>query len=70
MMNSYFLVNVVHNDFKDHDAIFKTFYEAAAQVTSPLAKAVVNGIGQTLSGGVQVISAVAHGMGREISAQS
>lgn len=28
MMDSAFLVNVVHNDFKDTEAIFKPFYAA------------------------------------------
>lgn len=31
MMDSYFIVNVVHNDFKNSNAIFEPFFEVAAQ---------------------------------------
>ncbi|KAG8988994.1 hypothetical protein FRB94_001792 [Tulasnella sp. JGI-2019a] len=34
MMNTYFLVNVVHNDFKDTDLIFKGFHEAVSSSIS------------------------------------
>jgi methylenetetrahydrofolate reductase (NADPH) len=30
MMDTFFLVNVVHNDFKDSDAIFQPFFKVGA----------------------------------------
>ena len=31
MMDNYFLVNVVHNDFKDSQAIFQPFFKVGAE---------------------------------------
>ena len=31
MMNTWLLVNIVHNDFKDPTAIFEPFFKAAAE---------------------------------------
>jgi methylenetetrahydrofolate reductase (NADPH) len=31
MMNTYYLVNVVHNDFHNRDAIFEPFFKVGAQ---------------------------------------
>jgi methylenetetrahydrofolate reductase (NADPH) len=44
MMDSYSLVNVVHNDFQSSDAIFKPFYAAAAQLGHVNGDVVVNGV--------------------------
>jgi len=46
IVDNYFLVNVVHNDFKDPDAIFRPFYAVGALVANGLANghaAMVNG---------------------------
>ena len=42
MMETYTLVNVVHNDFRAPEAIFAPFYRAA-QATPPLTNGVPNG---------------------------
>ncbi|KIO32028.1 hypothetical protein M407DRAFT_19053 [Tulasnella calospora MUT 4182] len=83
MMETYFLVNVVHNDFKDPNAIFNGFYEAAnaspvtvnghdviANAKASLVNGMIaNGIGENLKNGMQVINDVAHGRGREVEVQ-
>ena len=38
LMDTWFLVNVVHNDFHDRDAIFKPFYKAGAEFKAMNAK--------------------------------
>ncbi|KAG8818664.1 hypothetical protein FRC17_010755, partial [Serendipita sp. 399] len=44
IMNTYTLVNVVHNDFRNPDAIFAPFYRAAET------KAVTNGVPNGING--------------------
>ena len=34
VMDTYYLVNVVHNDFKKPDAIFEPFFKAGAEFTA------------------------------------
>ena len=73
MMDDYFLVNVVHNDFNDVNAIFKGFYEAgqAGNQTAAIVNSLANvTLGSNLANGPQVINDVAHGIGKEIEAQS
>lgn len=45
IMDTFFLVNVVHNDFHHSDAIFKPFLKAGAELlaTNPKSKTAVNG---------------------------
>lgn len=62
MMNTFFLVNVVHNDFKDTDLIFKGFHEAVAGLPSPAA---AKGGSVSLQNGMKVINDVAHGLGQQ-----
>ena len=35
-MDNYFLVNIVHNDFKDSDAIFEPFFRVGESKGLPL----------------------------------
>jgi len=43
-MDTCFLVNVVHNDFKDPEGIFKPFYQAGAEYVAAKSKSTaVNG---------------------------
>ena len=66
IMETYFLVNVVHNDFQAADAIFKGFFE-----TSNISNGVTNGIqGEKLTNGMKDLVDVAHGLSKEISAIS
>jgi len=46
IMGSSYLVNVVHNDFKNPDAIFEPFFKAGAEYHSqlPNGAAPVNGL--------------------------
>jgi len=50
MMESFFLVNVVHNDFHDREAIFKPFFKAGAEaglqtpLHSPTIEKLTNGV--------------------------
>lgn len=65
MMNTYFLVNVVHNDFKDTDLIFKGFHDAAAGFSTQAMKGAIAVLGETLQNGLKVANDVAHGLGKE-----
>lgn len=65
MMNSYFLVNVVHNDFKDTDLIFKGFHDAAAGFSAQAMKGAITALGESLQNGRKIVNDVAHGMGKE-----
>ena len=38
MMSTYYLVNVVHNDYKKPNAIFEPFFKAAADYAAKHAK--------------------------------
>ena len=50
MMESFFLVNIVHNDFHDREAIFKPFFKAGAEaglqtpLQSPTTEKLTNGV--------------------------
>lgn len=44
MMETYYLVNVVHNDIKDSEAIFQPFYRAAQSKTATIDIKHTNGI--------------------------
>lgn len=55
MMENYFLVNVVHNDFRNPEAIFAPFYRAAEAIKAKgQANGVPNGIpnGHTQPNGI------------------
>jgi methylenetetrahydrofolate reductase (NADPH) len=47
IMDTYFLVNIVHNDFKDPDAVFRPFFvdefPNVNQITNGSAEALANG---------------------------
>lgn len=72
LMDSFFLVNVVHNDFKDTDAIFQSFYEAGAAASpAPAVLPHTKSFGAALVNGLKAISDVSNGMvPKEIQAQS
>jgi methylenetetrahydrofolate reductase (NADPH) len=42
-MDTSYLVNVVHNDFKDPDAIFRPFFKAGAEFAAGKRAPTVNG---------------------------
>ena len=42
-MDTHFLVNVVHNDFKQPGAIFEPFFKAGADYAAKHGKSVLNG---------------------------
>jgi methylenetetrahydrofolate reductase (NADPH) len=60
-MDTYFLVNVVHNDFKDIEATFRPFFrvgEIVAAESHKQLKGIVNGNGHAVGNGATVSSAV------------
>lgn len=68
MMDTYFLVNVVHNDFKNPDAIFQPFFQLGDQlpngtaITSNGHATGANGhIEEKLAPTIQAIANVANG---------
>lgn len=42
-MDTHYLMNVVHNDFKSEDAIFEPFFKAGEQYAASKANGTVNG---------------------------
>lgn len=73
MMETYFLVNVVHNDFTASDGIFKGFFEAASAKAAPAAavNGLVNGvINGSLGSAAEALHSMSQGLAREIQAQS
>jgi len=65
MMNTYFLVNVVHNDFKDPDTIFRGFHEAAASFHQVLKGAAMDALGENLQNSLTLANGMPHGYERE-----
>ncbi|KAG8930278.1 hypothetical protein FRC03_000692 [Tulasnella sp. 419] len=71
MMDTWFLVNVVHNNFQDPDAIFKAFFEteglsSGAVTPTSVGMTIANGLGATLTNGLKKVVDAAEGLGQDI----
>ena len=65
-MDNYFLVNVVHNDFKDPDAIFRPFYAVGALAVNGLANGLANGHAAMVNGNINGHIKMSHHLPSEI----